>query len=398
MIKGISQSIGYRLQELYNGVRADVKQLQDDFAALTAGSGEANTAANVGVAGVGIYKEKSGVELRFKNLNAGSSKLTITNDAGDNEVDIDVVPANLTGIPQSGITDLTADLAAKAPIASPALTGTPTAPTAAGGTNTTQLATTAFVAAALATLINSAPGALDTLDELAAAFGDDPNFAATMTTALAGKQPVDSELTALAGLTSAADKLPYFTGSGAAALADLSAFIRTLTGAADAAAARSTLGVDAAEGWTVIVKSANQDVTNSGVANDSEFSFAVTANAHYLVELQLVISGNNTTADYTADLRVDSGTIRGKGTYQGLTAAGAVANVIITAAAAANTTAVPTGVPTANLDDLVAVKMAFAFTASATTTFRYRFGNATPTSGATSRTWKGSIMRYKTLD
>lgn len=398
MIKGLSQSIGYRLQELYNGLRADVKQLQDDFAALTAGSGEANTAANVGVAGVGIYKEKSGVELRFKNLNAGSNKVTVTNDAGNNEVDIDVVPANLTGIPQSGITDLTTDLAAKAPLASPALTGTPTAPTATGGTNTTQLATTAFVAAALAALINSAPGALDTLDELAAAFGDDPNFAATMTTALAGKQPIDDELTALAGLTSAADKLPYFTGSGAAALADLSAFIRTLTGAANAAAARLTLGVDAAEGWSVLVKSTNQDVTNSGVTNDAELSFAVTANSHYLVELQLVISGNNTTADYTADLRVDSGTIRGKGTYQGLTAAGAVANVIVTAAGAANTTAVPTGVPTADLNDLVAVKMVFAFTASATTTFRYRFGNATPTSGATSRTWKGSILRYKILD
>ena len=80
-----------------------------------------------------------------------------------------------------------AALAAKAPLDSPALTGTPTAPTAAGGTNTTQVATTAFVAAALANLVNAAPGALDTLNELAAALGDDANFAATMTTALAAK-------------------------------------------------------------------------------------------------------------------------------------------------------------------------------------------------------------------
>lgn len=77
--------------------------------------------------------------------------------------------------------------AAIARLASPAFTGTPTAPTAANGTNNTQLATTAFVQAAVALLLNSAPGALDTLDELAAALGDDANFAATMTNALALK-------------------------------------------------------------------------------------------------------------------------------------------------------------------------------------------------------------------
>lgn len=70
---------------------------------------------------------------------------------------------------------------------SPAFTGVPTAPTASAGTNTTQLATTAFVRAELAALIASAPGALDTLDELAAALGDDPNFATTVTTSIAGK-------------------------------------------------------------------------------------------------------------------------------------------------------------------------------------------------------------------
>lgn len=83
--------------------------------------------------------------------------------------------------------DLAAALAAKAPLASPAFTGTPTAPTAAPGTNTTQVATAAFVQAAVAALVNAAPGALDTLKELADALGDDANFAATVTTALAGK-------------------------------------------------------------------------------------------------------------------------------------------------------------------------------------------------------------------
>lgn len=49
-------------------------------------------------------------------------------------------------------------------------------------------------------IINSAPGTLDTLDEIAAALADDPNFAATMTAALAGKQPLDADLTAIAAL------------------------------------------------------------------------------------------------------------------------------------------------------------------------------------------------------
>lgn len=75
---------------------------------------------------------------------------------------------------------------------SPAFTGVPTAPTAPTSTNTQQIATTAFVKAVVAALIASAPGALDTLDELAAALGDDPNFAATLSSALALRLRVDA--------------------------------------------------------------------------------------------------------------------------------------------------------------------------------------------------------------
>lgn len=74
-----------------------------------------------------------------------------------------------------------------APLASPALTGTPTAPTATAGTNTTQVATTAFVGTAVSNLVASAPAALDTLNELAASLGNDANFATTVTNSLAGK-------------------------------------------------------------------------------------------------------------------------------------------------------------------------------------------------------------------
>ncbi|HGU0691405.1 TPA: phage tail protein [Escherichia coli] len=90
-------------------------------------------------------------------------------------------------------------LAQKAPLSSPALTGTPTAPTAAQSVNNTQIATTAFVKSAIAAMVGSAPAALDTLNELAAALGNDPNFATTMLNALSGKQPLDNTLTNLSG-------------------------------------------------------------------------------------------------------------------------------------------------------------------------------------------------------
>ena len=102
-----------------------------------------------------------------------------------------------------------------APLSSPALTGKPTAPTAAQTANDTQLANTAFVKAAIAALVASSPEALDTLNELAAALGNDPNFATTMTNALAGKQPLDNTLTALSGKSVAA--LLEYLGLGEAA-------------------------------------------------------------------------------------------------------------------------------------------------------------------------------------
>ncbi|HDD9175390.1 TPA: phage tail protein [Escherichia coli] len=109
-------------------------------------------------------------------------------------------------------------LALKAPLSSPALTGTPTAPTAAQSVNNTQIATTAFVKSAIAAMVGSAPAALDTLNELAAALGNDPNFATTMLNALAGKQPLDNTLTNLSG-KDVAGLLAYLgLGEGAPAI------------------------------------------------------------------------------------------------------------------------------------------------------------------------------------
>ncbi|MCW7040182.1 tail fiber protein [Escherichia coli] len=131
----------------------------------------------------------------------------------------------------------------KAPLNSPALTGTPTTPTARQGTNNTQIASTAFVMAAIAALVDSSPDALNTLNELAAALGNDPNFATTMTNALAGKQPKDATLTALAGLTTAAGKFPYFTGNDVASLATLTKVGRDILAKSTVAAVIEYLGL-----------------------------------------------------------------------------------------------------------------------------------------------------------
>lgn len=98
-------------------------------------------------------------------------------------------------------------------------------------------------ATAVAALVDSAPGTLDTLNELAAALGDDPDFATTLTTSLSNKQPLDADLTAIAALTSAANKGLQSTGTGTWALYDLTAAGKALLDDADAAAQRTTLSV-----------------------------------------------------------------------------------------------------------------------------------------------------------
>jgi hypothetical protein len=124
--------------------------------------------------------------------------------------------ATFTAFARSLLDDVDATTAratlAAAALASPAFTGTPTAPTAVGGTNTTQIATTAFVVDAIATGAGT-------------------------------YQPLDNELTALSGVTAAADRLPYFSGASTAALATFTAFGRSLVDDADATAGRATLGL-----------------------------------------------------------------------------------------------------------------------------------------------------------
>ncbi|HBE6346688.1 TPA: prophage tail fiber N-terminal domain-containing protein [Escherichia coli] len=119
----------------------------------------------------------------------------------------------------------------KAPLDSPAFTGTPTTPTPPDDAVGLETANAAFVRKLLAALVDSSPEALDTLNELAAALGNDPNFSTTVINALAGKQPLNDVLTAiseLSELTQRADNLLYFNQDGNASLSPLSEKARAL--------------------------------------------------------------------------------------------------------------------------------------------------------------------------
>ncbi|EFO9392219.1 phage tail protein [Escherichia coli] len=134
----------------------------------------------------------------------------------------------------------------KAPLDSPSFTGTPTTPTPPDDAVGLEMANVAFVRKLLAALVDSSPEALDTLNELAAALGNDPNFATTVTNALAGKQPLNEILTSLSGLVTAGNKLPYFSDKNVMALANLTAIGRVLIGQNSKAGVLEYLGLKSA--------------------------------------------------------------------------------------------------------------------------------------------------------
>ncbi|GAB0631012.1 phage tail protein [Escherichia coli] len=204
-------------------------------------------------------------------------------------------------------------LALKAPLASPALTGIPTAPTAAQGTNNTQIATTAYVRAAISALVGSSPEALDTLNELAAALGNDPNFATTMTNALAGKQPLDATLTALAGLATGANKLPYFTGTDTVSQTDLTSVGRDILAKTSVLAVIQYLGLRelGTSGEKIpLLSTANtwsaRQTFNGGITG------ALAGNADTTTKLKTARNINGVRFDGSADININTLVSRGR--------------------------------------------------------------------------------------
>ena len=126
------------------------------------------------------------------------------------------------------VKQLNDELQLKANKHSPNFTGKPTSPKPPKDSNDTSISTTAWVRDAIAELVGSSPETLNTLAELAEALGNDPNFATTITEELAQKQPLSPLLTAIAAVTTAANKLLYFTGSNKVGLTDFTETARSL--------------------------------------------------------------------------------------------------------------------------------------------------------------------------
>ena len=159
----------------------------------------------------------------------------------------------------------------KAPLDSPAFTGTPTTPTPPDDATGLEMANAAFVRKLLAALVGSSPEALDTLNELAAALGHDPNFATTVTKALAGKQPLNDVLTAVSQITPEENTLPYFSEEGRILLAQLSEKARALLALDTPEAMRTELELKAAA--TMEPQSDIRDRTPGRLALPGAFGF-----------------------------------------------------------------------------------------------------------------------------
>jgi hypothetical protein len=176
--------------------------------------------ATAKIAAAAVTSSKIGTG-EVATTNIADSAVTSAKIANDTIVDADINSA--AAIAQSKISGLSTALGLKAPLASPDLTGVPTAPTAAAATNTTQIATTAYVRGEVAALVNSATSTLDTLGEIATALGNDANLSSTLTTAIALKAPLASPtftgtvtapaITATALITASASGLAFTDGT-----------------------------------------------------------------------------------------------------------------------------------------------------------------------------------------
>jgi len=206
-----------------------------------------------------------------------------------------------------------------------------------------------------------------------------------------------------AGYITSAALSPYLTSATAASTYVPLTRTLTINGTTQDLSADRTFTVTSPDpaGWTTIVKSANQDVTNNATPqDDTELQFSVVAGGHYMVEMNICYSGNNATGDYLWRFAVSAGTMKARGIAIIFSTAMAPTLQAVTAGSpgAATTGNIQCGVAGTDLDELHTITATFNFYASANATFKFQFANNAAAAGRTSRTWKGSILKYKRID
>jgi hypothetical protein len=150
------------------------------------------------------------------------------------------------------------------------------------------------------------------------------------------------------------------------------------------------------EGWNVIVLSANQDVINTIVPQDiTEFQFSVVAGGHYMVEMDLCWSGNDASGDYQSQFSVTAGNMSAYGT---LICSDQTLMRQITATLSPTASLSTFQLVSASIDFLMAAKANFNFYCTQNATFKFQVRNNAAAVGRISRTWKGSILKYKRID
>ena len=211
-------------------------------------SGVAKDATNLGTFNGGSISDNRTVKQALQELETKVE--AVQTDVDGNETDADTA------------------IALKANIVSPTFTGTPAAPTASAGTNTTQLATTAFVSTAVANTIDGAPGALDTLNELAAALGDDANFSTTITNLITANEAHIDNVATLSGVAKDAVNLGTFTGSTVSDARNIKQAVQELETAIEAV----QTDVDGNE--------SDADAAIAGILDGADFTGNITTNGN----------------------------------------------------------------------------------------------------------------------
>jgi hypothetical protein len=153
------------------------------------------------------------------------------------------------------------------------------------------------------------------------------------------------------------------------------------------------------DGYSIIVKSANQDVNNTTLTNDSDLQFNVVAGGNYLIEMTLATSSDSSLNDYKFAFGVTSGTINGVGNIVCRNASNSATVTAIIATSTNVTNSVVIGQNTGsipNVSGIVTATVNFGFYASADAVLNFKF--ALNSGSTTARTWKGSILKYKRLD